>query len=81
MLIAMCVGKQLISFAFGIYLLDWVLESGYAVICAGVFCAVLFANNLMIIPFMVFGKRIKTFYANTWLARMHKRTVKQVITH
>ena len=81
MLIAMCVGKQLISFAFGIYLLDWVLESGYAVIVAGVFCAVLFVNNLMIIPFMLFGKRIRTYYANTWLASMHRKTVKQVMTH
>jgi len=81
MLIAMCVGKQLISFAFGIYLLDWVLESGYAVIVAGVFCGVLFLNNLMIIPFMLYGKRIRTFYANTWLAAMHRKTVKQVMTH
>ena len=31
-LIAMCVGKQLISFAFGIYLLDWVQESGYVIV-------------------------------------------------
>jgi hypothetical protein len=81
MLIAMCVGKQLISFAFGIYLLDWVLESGYAVIIAGVFCAVLFVNNLLVLPFMLFGKQIRTFYAHTWLARMHKRSVKQIITH
>lgn len=77
----MCVGKQLISFAFGIYLLNWVLDSGYAVIVAGVFCAVLFANNLFIIPFMLFGKRIRVFYAHTWLARMHKRTITQVMTH
>ncbi|KAK3715174.1 hypothetical protein LTR37_007384 [Vermiconidia calcicola] len=81
MLIAMCVGKQLISFAFGIYVLDWVFESGYAVIIAGIFCGVLFANNLVLVPFMVFGKRIRVFYANTWLARMHKRTVKQVMAH
>ncbi|KAK3057917.1 hypothetical protein LTR09_000993 [Extremus antarcticus] len=81
MLIAMCVGKQLISFAFGIYLLDWVLESGYAVVIAGVFTAVLFANNLLVLPFMRYGKQIRTFYAHTWLARMHRRSVKQVITH
>ena len=81
MLIAMCVGKQLISFAFGIYLLNWVLDDGYAVIVAGVFCGVLFANNLFVIPFMIFGKRIRTFYAHTWLARMHKKTVKQVMAH
>ena len=81
MLIAMCVGKQLISFAFGIYLLDWVLENGYATIIAGVFCAVLFVNNLAVIPFMIFGKRIRTFFAHTWLAKMHRRTVKEVMTH
>ncbi|HEX3639966.1 MAG TPA: hypothetical protein VHV10_01610 [Ktedonobacteraceae bacterium] len=81
MLIAMCVGKQLISFAFGIYLLDWVLEDGYAVIIAGVFCAVLFANNLLILPFQIYGKRIRTFYAGTWLANMHKQTIKQEMTH
>ena len=81
MLIAMCVGKQLISFAFGIYLLDWVLEDGYAAIVAGAFCAVLFVNNLMILPFQIYGKRIRTYYAGTWLAKMHRRTVKQVMTH
>lgn len=81
MLIAMCVGKQLISFAFGIYLLDWVLESGYVTIVAGVFCGVLFFNNLFVVVFMIFGKRIRTFYASTWLARMHRRTVKQQMTH
>lgn len=77
----MCVGKQLISFAFGIYLLDWVTQSGYATIIAGVFCGVLFANNLMVVPFMLFGKQIRTFYAGTWLARMHRRTVKEVAVH
>jgi hypothetical protein len=77
MLIAMCVGKQLISFAFGIYLLDWVLEDGYATIIAGVFCAVLFANNLILLPLMIYGKRIRTFYAHTWLATLHKKTIKQ----
>ena len=81
MLIAMCVGKQLISFAFGIYLLNWVNQSGYAVIIAGVFCAVLFANNLMLIPFMIFGKRIRTVYARSWLGRLHKKTMKEVMTH
>ena len=81
MLIAMCVGKQLISFAFGIYILEWVIQSGYVVIIAGVFCAVLFANNLLVIPFMIFGKQIRTIWAGTWLAKMHRKTVKQVMTH
>lgn len=77
----MCIGKQLISFAFGIYLLDWVLKDGYVVIISGVFCAVLFVNNLMLIPFMIFGKKIRQFYAGTWLARMHKGSVKRIETH
>ncbi|EMC94711.1 hypothetical protein BAUCODRAFT_557925 [Baudoinia panamericana UAMH 10762] len=81
MLIAMCVGKQMISFAFGLYLLEWVIESGYAVIIAGVFCGVLLANNLFVFVFMAFGKRIRTFYAGTWLSRWHKKTIKQVMTH
>lgn len=77
MLIAMCVGKQMISFAFGLYLLDWVVESGYATIVAGVFCGVLLANNLFLFVFMAFGKRIRTFYAATCLAKMHRKTIKQ----
>lgn len=81
MLIAMCVGKQLISFAFGIYLLNWVLDSGYATIVAGVFCGVLFANNLFVFVFMFFGKRIRIFYSGTWLARLHKKTFTEVMTH
>lgn len=81
MLIAMCVGKQLISFAFGIYLLDWVTVSGYATIIAGAFCAVLFVNNFAVFPFMFFGKSIRTYFAGTWLAKMHKSTVKEVMTH
>lgn len=74
LLIAQCVGKSAISFAFGLYLLEWVQESGYAVIVAGVFTAVLVVNNLALVPFMVWGKRIRTFYAGTWLSRMHSRT-------
>lgn len=75
-----CIGKQIISFAFGLYLLDWVVQSGYATIVAGVFTGVLLANNLALIPFMLFGKRIRTFFAGTWLAKMHKRTITQVMT-
>ncbi|KAK4555032.1 hypothetical protein LTR86_007798 [Recurvomyces mirabilis] len=81
MLIAMCVGKQMISFAFGLYLLEWVVKSGYVTIIAGVFCGVLFANNIMLFVFMFFGKRIRKFYTGTFLARWHKKTVKQVMTH
>jgi hypothetical protein len=46
MLIAMNLGKQAISFGMGLYLLDWVLERGYAVVIGGIFGSVLLANNL-----------------------------------
>ncbi|KAK3075915.1 hypothetical protein LTR53_000344 [Teratosphaeriaceae sp. CCFEE 6253] len=81
MLIAMCVGKQLISFAFGIYVLEWVVQRGYATIIAGVFVGVLVANNVFVGVFMVFGRRIRRFYAGTWLAGWHRGTVRQVMTH
>lgn len=77
----MCVGKQLISFGFGEKLLDWVAQDGYAVIIAGVFCGVLFANNLCVFLFMLGGKRMRRFFASTWLARMHKTTIRQVMAH
>ncbi|KAF2175710.1 putative MFS transporter [Zopfia rhizophila CBS 207.26] len=80
MLIAMNLGKQAISFGMGIYLLDWILERGYAVTISGIFAGVLLANNLALIVFMVWGKKIRIFMSKTWLARMHKRSVKQVMT-
>lgn len=79
MLIAMNIGKQMISFGFGEKLLSWVAESGYAIIIAGVFCAVLLVNNLALLVFMTCGKRIRTYFAGTWLARMHKKSIKQVM--
>ena len=81
MLIAMCVGKQLISFGFGEKLLDWVAKSGYAVIIAGVFCGVLLANNLCVFIFMFWGKSIRRTWANTSLARLHKKSIRQVMSH
>ncbi|KAK4900652.1 hypothetical protein LTR27_002368 [Elasticomyces elasticus] len=81
MLIAMCIGKQMISFAFGIYVLEWVIESGYVTIIAGVFCGVLFANNAFVFLFMWKGKSIRKWMAGTWLARWHRGTIKQVMAH
>lgn len=78
MLIAMNLGKQAISFGMGIYLLDWILERGYAVTISGIFAAVLLANNLVLVIFMVWGKRIRIFMNKTWLARLHKKTIKSV---
>merc|ERR1712093_750493 len=41
MLIAMNLGKQAISFAMGIYLLEWILEIGYVKMIGGIFCGIL----------------------------------------
>ncbi|KAI4592059.1 hypothetical protein KJ359_011934 [Pestalotiopsis sp. 9143b] len=73
MLIAMNLGKQAISFGLSVNLLDWVLETGYAVVISGIFAAVLILNNVMLIIFLVWGKRIRTAMAGSWLARMHGR--------
>ncbi|CAI4212408.1 unnamed protein product [Parascedosporium putredinis] len=59
MLIAMNLGKQAISFGMGINLLNWILEHGYVVMIAGVFCGIVLANNLTVIIFMLYGKRIR----------------------
>lgn len=80
MLIAMNLGKQAISFGMGIDILEWVTENGYAVMIAGVFCGVLLANNLALISFMIYGKRIRAFMAKTWLAKVHKDSVREVMT-
>lgn len=81
MLIAMNLGKQAISFGMGSYLLNWILTNGYAVIISGVFGGVLLANNLALFIFMVFGKKIRVLTADSWLARMHKRTIQAGETH
>ncbi|ORY11686.1 major facilitator superfamily domain-containing protein [Clohesyomyces aquaticus] len=78
MLIAMNLGKQAISFGMGIYLLDWILQHGYAVTISGIFAAVLLLNNLALVIFMFKGKSIRIFMSKTWLARLHKRTIKTV---
>ncbi|KAI1481434.1 putative MFS transporter [Daldinia eschscholtzii] len=81
MLIAMNIGKQIISFGFGLKVLTWVLESGYGVVMSGIFAGVLLANNLVLIIFMVWGKRIRIFLSQTWLARLHFRSIREVTTH
>ncbi|GJJ08950.1 hypothetical protein Clacol_003170 [Clathrus columnatus] len=45
MLIAMNLGKQAISFGMGLFLLDWVLQDGYAVVIAGVFVGIRILTN------------------------------------
>jgi len=78
MLIAMNLGKQAISFGMGIYLLDWILEHGYAKIIGGAFCAVLAVNNLAVCVFLPWGKGIRRRWYNSWLGRLHKKTSKGV---
>lgn len=73
MLIAMNLGKQAISFGLSVNLLDWVLERGYAIVISGIFCAVLIANNIFVIVFMIWGKRIRVSMAKSWLSRLHNR--------
>ncbi|KAI8630689.1 MFS general substrate transporter [Xylariaceae sp. FL1651] len=81
MLIAMNLGKQAISFGLGLKLLTWVMESGYAVVVSGIFGGVLLANNLVLIIFMLWGKKIRRFMSNTWLARLHSSSIRETITH
>ncbi|KAH9895336.1 putative MFS transporter [Xylariomycetidae sp. FL2044] len=73
MLIAMNVGKQAVSFGLGYKVLDWVMQSGYAVVIAGAFGAVFLANNLCVILFMLWGKRIRRYMSTSWLAKLHGR--------
>ncbi|KAI0910190.1 putative MFS transporter [Ustulina deusta] len=81
MLIAMNLGKQVISFGFGLKLLTWVTESGYAVVMSGIFGGVLLVNNLLLVVFILWGKRIRVFMSHTWLARLHSSSIKEVVTH
>lgn len=81
MLIAMNLGKQAISFGMGSYLLTWILDHGYAVVISGIFCAVLLANNLMLIVFMIWGKKIRSWTSRSWLGRLHARSATLDMTH
>ncbi|TVY82965.1 putative MFS-type transporter [Lachnellula suecica] len=81
MLIAMNLGKQAISFGMGLYLLDWILLRGYAVMIAGIFGGVLLANNLALIIFWFYGKKIRIFTAKSWLGGMHKKTAGEKMVH
>ena len=74
MLVAMNLGKQAISFGMGFSLLDWILKDGFATVIAGIFCAVLLVNNLMVIVFMIWGKRIRRYMAGSWLGQLHRKT-------
>lgn len=75
MLIIMNIGKQAISFGLGLELLNWILSTGYAKVIAGAFTAVLLLNNLVVLVFLAWGKKIRVLLANTWLTRLHARRV------
>ncbi|KAL4980640.1 major facilitator superfamily domain-containing protein [Aspergillus desertorum] len=62
MLIAMNLGKQAVSFGMGSYLLAWIADRGYAVVIAGVFCAVAVANNLMVAVFGFGGRESESIF-------------------
>jgi len=81
MLIIMNLGKQAISFGLGLEVLNWILAHGYAKIIAGAFTGVLLANNLALLIFMAFGKRIRIFMADTWLSRLHSSSAIAGETH
>ena len=74
-------GKQAVSFGLGLEVLNWILQSGYAKIICGAFTVTLFLNNVAVVMFMLFGKRIRVFTAGTWLARMHASTAVKGESH
>lgn len=75
MLMAMNLGKTAISFGMGSFLLEWILSRGYAIVISGIFCGVLLANNLALILFILFGKRIRIWWSRSWIAALHQKTV------
>ena len=74
-------GKQAVSFGLGLDVLDWILTNGYASIISGAFTVVLTVNCLFVVFFILFGKKIRILTANSWLAKMHRGTVKAGETH
>ncbi|KAK0625086.1 major facilitator superfamily domain-containing protein [Bombardia bombarda] len=81
MLIIMNLGKQAISFGLGIEVLNWILNNGYAKVIAGAFTAVLLVNNMVVVVFMLWGKRIRVGTSKTWLARIHRASMVAGETH
>ncbi|KAH7187680.1 major facilitator superfamily domain-containing protein [Fusarium oxysporum] len=75
MLIAMNLGKQSISFAFGYKVIDWVQADGYIKVFAGIFCGVLTINNLFVFVFLIFGKWSRRWLSTTALSKMHRESM------
>ncbi|KAK4041203.1 hypothetical protein C8A01DRAFT_14998 [Parachaetomium inaequale] len=74
-LIIMSLGKQAISFGFSLELLNWILRHGYLTIVVGAFVPILVVNCLMVVVFIVWGKRMRVATARSWVARYHARTI------
>ncbi|KAK5626947.1 hypothetical protein RRF57_002662 [Xylaria bambusicola] len=74
MLMAINVGKQLVSFGLGFKVLDWIMQNSYAAVISAGFGSILLANNMFLIVFMIWGKRIRRFMSTTWLAKLHGRS-------
>lgn len=77
MLIAINIGKQAISFGFGVAVLTWVIEDGYVNVISGIFTGVLVINNLALVVFMIWGKRLRRGMSKTWLARLHRQSIRE----
>ncbi|KAF9776960.1 hypothetical protein IL306_004784, partial [Fusarium sp. DS 682] len=75
MLIAMNIGKQSISFAFGYKVIDWVQAYGYIKVFAGIFCGAQTINNLFVFVFLIFGKWSRRWLSTTALAKMHRESM------
>ncbi|KAI0502752.1 putative MFS transporter [Xylaria bambusicola] len=74
MLMAINVGKQLVSLGLGFKVLDWITQSSYAAVISAGFGSILLANNMFLIVFMIWGKRIRRFMSTSWLAKLHGRS-------
>ncbi|KAH7186259.1 major facilitator superfamily domain-containing protein [Fusarium flagelliforme] len=75
MLIAMNLGKQSISFAFGYKVIDWVQAYGFIKVFAGIFCGTITINNLFVLVFLIFGKWSRRWLSTTSLSRMHRKSI------
>ena len=80
-LIAMNIGKQSISFGFGFEAIQWIMELGYTKVVAGIFCGALVINNLATLVFLAFGKPMRKWFSQTWLAKLHKNSIREVMVH
>ncbi|PVH68349.1 MFS general substrate transporter [Cadophora sp. DSE1049] len=77
MLIAMNIGKQSISFGFGFGALEWIAKHGYIRVVGGIFCGVLVINNLATVIFLLWGKPLRKWFSDTWLAKLHRRNIRE----